>query len=187
MDQPVLPADFLSPVSPNALSGGTVQPIPASSQQSNISAGGLLSAPNMPVREGLPLPRDAEGILAPELPASERNTELVSFNRRMETVPEMLRGTEVEGMYRDYVLNGGLGTFQQFTTQSMATEDPTVKRSPTPPALTSPDLPIEVHKRNNTKRIVRTEIMREPSLRKGFEERFGVDFVREALGEGVSF
>lgn len=128
MDQPVLPADFLSPASPNALSGGTVQPIPPSSQQSNISAGGLLSAPDMPVREGLPLPRDAEGILAPELPASERNSELVSFNRRMETVPEILRGTESEAMYRDYLLNGGLATFAQFTNQSMATTDSAVPR-----------------------------------------------------------
>ena len=128
MDQPVLPADFLSPASPNALSGGTVQPMPASSQEANISAGGLLSAPDMPVREGLPLPRDAEGILAPELPASERNSELVSFNRRMETVPEILRGTESEAMYRDYLLNGGLATFAQFTNQSMATTDSAVPR-----------------------------------------------------------
>ena len=141
MDQPVLPADFVSPASPNALSGGIVQPMPASSQEANISAGGLLSAPDMPVREGLPLPPDAEGILAPELPASERNTKLVSFNRRMETVPEMFRGSQEEGMYLDYLLNGGLGTFAQFIHQSMATEDPTVKRSPTPPALTSPNLP----------------------------------------------
>jgi len=103
----------------DVLSGGPVQPMPASSQDANFSGGGLLSSPKLPVREGLPLPRDAEGILVPELPASERNTELVSFNRRMETVPEMLRGTEIEGMYRDYVLNGGLGTFEQFTNQSI--------------------------------------------------------------------
>ena len=97
------------------------------------------SGADMPVREGLLLPRDAEGILAPELPASERNTKLVSFNRRMETVPEMLRGSEIESMYRDYLLNGGLATFAQFANQSMVTDDPAVRRSPTPPALATPN------------------------------------------------
>ena len=139
--QAVYGAPEVLPASPNALSGGTVQPIPASSQDVNMSTGGLISTPDMPVREGLPLPRDAEGILAPALPASERNSKLVSFNRRMETVPDIFRGTEDEDMYRDYLLRGGLATFAQYINQSMATEDPAVKRSPTPPTLTAPNAP----------------------------------------------
>ena len=126
---------------PDISSEGTALPVPAASQQSNISAGGLLAAPEMPVREGLLLPRDAEGILVPEIPASESNTKVVSFNRRMETVPEMLRGTESEAMYRDYLLGGGLATFAQFFNQSMATEDPEVKRSPVLPEMVAPSVP----------------------------------------------
>ena len=180
----------------DVLSGGIIQPMPASSQDANFSGGGLLSAPDMPVREGLPLPRDAEGILAPELPASERNSRLVSFNRRMETVPEMFRGSEVESMYRDYLLNGGLGTFAQFTNQSMATEDPAVARSPTPPALTSPSAPVlpntpaapqpqpkSVSDLPYADQIVaaRQAVMREQITPDMLESVFGVDFAREVM------
>ena len=181
---------------PNALSGGTAQPMPASSQAANISAGGLFSAPDMPVREGLPLPRDAEGILAPELPPSERNSELISFNRRMETVPEMLRGTEAEMMYRDYVLNGGLATFAQFANQSMATADPAVPRSPTPPALTSPSAPVlptmPVAPQPQPKSIsdlpyadqivaARQAVMSEQITPDMLQSLYGVDFAREVM------
>jgi hypothetical protein len=180
-------------VAPDVLSGGTVQPMPASSQDANFSGGNLFSPPDLPMREGLPLPRDAEGILAPDLPASERNTKLVSFNRRMETVPEMLRGTEIEGMYRDYVLNGGLGTFGQFTNQSMATEDPAVARSPTPPAMATPSaiapptVPVVPEAAGlgmsdaDKMMAIRSAIMRDPKMVGALEEAFGVDMVREAL------
>lgn len=177
----------------DVLSGGAVQPMPANSQDANFSGGGLLGSPDLPIREGLPLPRDAEGILAPELPASERNTELVSFNRRMETVPEMLRGTEVESMYRDYLLNGGLATFAQFTNQSMVTDDPAVTRSPTPSALAAPNavvpptVPVTPEAAglgmSDADQMVamRSAIMRDPKMIGALEEAFGVDMVREAL------
>lgn len=183
----------------DVLSGGPVQPMPASSQDANFSGGGLLSSPDLPMREGLPLPRDAEGILAPELPASERNTRLVSFNRRMETVPEMLRGTEIESMYRDYVLNGGLGTFDQFTNQSMATEDPAVARSPTPLAMATPSAiipptvpvapaapqpqPVSVSDLPYADQVVaaRQAVMRGTITPDMLENIFGVDFAREVI------
>jgi hypothetical protein len=181
---------------PSVLSGGAVQPIPAGSQSANISAGGLFSAPNMPVREGLPLPRDAEGILAPELPASERNSELISFNRRMESVPEMLRGTEAEMMYRDYLLSGGIATFPQFTSGSITTEDGSVLRSPTPPALTPPRAevlpttpvapqpkPKSVSDLPYADQIVaaRQAVMREQITPDMLQSMFGIDFAREVM------
>lgn len=177
----------------DVLTGGTVQPMPVSSQDANFSGGGLLGSPDLPIREGLPLPRDAEGILAPELPASERNTELVSFNRRMETVPEMLRGSEIESIYRDYLLNGGLATFAQFTNQSMATYDPAVTRSPAPPALAEPNaivpptVPVTPEAAGlgmsdaDQMVAIRSAIMRDPKMIGELEEAFGVDMVREAL------
>lgn len=46
---------------------------------------------------------------------ADRNSRLAAFNAAMATVPQMLQGTEIAGMYRDHLLNGGSGTFAQFT------------------------------------------------------------------------
>lgn len=43
------------------------------------------------------------------------NQKLEAFNQAMETVPAMLRNTGIAEAYRDYLLNGGVGTFNQFT------------------------------------------------------------------------
>ena len=43
------------------------------------------------------------------------NQKLEAFNQAMETVPAMLRNTGIAEAYRDYLLNGGVGTFKQFT------------------------------------------------------------------------
>lgn len=40
---------------------------------------------------------------------------MTMFTARMNTVPEMLRGTRIEEMYRKYLLGGNTGTFDQFT------------------------------------------------------------------------
>ena len=54
--------------------------------------------------------------MTPPTPAPEdRNPRLAAFNQAMSTVPAMLRGTQIEDMYRDHLLNGGGGTFAQFT------------------------------------------------------------------------
>lgn len=48
-------------------------------------------------------------------PPSQPNQALVDFNQAMSTVPQMLQGTQIEQMYRDYLLAGNRGTFAQFT------------------------------------------------------------------------
>jgi hypothetical protein len=48
-------------------------------------------------------------------PINQPNQALADFNQAMSTVPQMLQGTQIEQMYRDYLLNGGTGTFAQFT------------------------------------------------------------------------
>lgn len=40
---------------------------------------------------------------------------MTMFTARMNTVPEMVRGTRIEEMYRKYLLSGNTGTFGQFT------------------------------------------------------------------------
>jgi len=40
---------------------------------------------------------------------------MTMFTARMNTVPEMLRGTRIEEMYRKYLLSGNTGNFDQFT------------------------------------------------------------------------
>lgn len=48
-------------------------------------------------------------------PPSVPNQGVSAFNQAMSTVPQMLQGTQIAEMYRDYLLNGGGGTFAQFT------------------------------------------------------------------------
>jgi len=74
------------------------------------------------------------------VPAPEdRNSRLAAFNRRMESVPEFYRGTEIESMYRDHVLNGGLAYFDQFIRGSMSTQDQGLLRAA--PTMTAPAAP----------------------------------------------
>lgn len=49
------------------------------------------------------------------MPPSQPNQALADFNQAMATVPQMLQGTQIEQMYRDYLLAGNRGTFGQFT------------------------------------------------------------------------
>lgn len=57
----------------------------------------------------------AEAMTAPTPAPADRNPQLAAFNQAMSTVPAMLKGTQIEDMYRDHLLNGGGGTFAQFT------------------------------------------------------------------------
>lgn len=57
----------------------------------------------------------AAAMTAPTPLPADRNPQLAAFNQAMSTVPEMLKGTQIEDMYRDHLLNGGGGTFAQFT------------------------------------------------------------------------
>lgn len=186
---------------PSALSGGTVQPMPSSSQDSDtgtailtFGGGEVMPQPSMIGPDSFSANPPSEAAMTPPVPApEERNSELASFNRRMETVPELLRGTEIEDMYFNYLRKGGLATFPQFTNQSMATEDPAVKRSPTPPALQGPNVvvpptvPVTPEAAGlgmsdaDQMVAIRSAIMRDPKMIGAFEEAFGVDMVREAL------
>lgn len=194
------------PASPNVLSGGIVQPISPDLVEGvdspPIAPAPIVKGPNLYPSTGgsdISMPPfsanpPSAAAMTPPIPApADRNPQLASFNRRMETVPEMLRGTEIEGMYRDYLLNGGLGTFAQFTNQSMATEDPAVARSPTPPAMATPSaiipptVPVAPAAAGlgmsdaDQMMAIRSAIMRDPKMVGALEEAFGVDMVREAL------
>lgn len=57
----------------------------------------------------------AAAMTAPTPAPADRNPQLAAFNQAMSTVPAMLKGTQIEDMYRDHLLNGGGGTFAQFT------------------------------------------------------------------------
>lgn len=72
--------------------GGERPPLPAMSP-SNIGVGNRPSDPTMAT------PPEA----------------MTMFTARMNTVPEMVRGTQIEEMYRKYLLSGNTGTFGQFT------------------------------------------------------------------------
>ena len=72
--------------------GGERPPLPAMTP-SNTDVGSRLSDPAMTT--------------APEA--------MTMFTARMNTVPEMVRGTRIEEMYRKYLLSGNTGTFGQFT------------------------------------------------------------------------
>jgi hypothetical protein len=116
---------------PSVLSGGTTQPIPASSQSRNTGSailtfggGEVMPQPNLPNPETFSANPPSAAAMTPPVPAPEdRNSRLAAFNRRMESVPEFYRGTEIESMYRDHVLNGGLAYFDQFIRGSMSTQD----------------------------------------------------------------
>ena len=72
--------------------GGERPPLPAMTP-SNIGVGNRPSDPTMTT------PPEA----------------MTMFTARMNTVPEMVRGTRIEEMYRKYLLSGNTGTFGQFT------------------------------------------------------------------------
>ena len=108
---------------PSALSGGTVQPMPSSSIGSNTGAavltfggGEVMPQPNMPNPAAFSANPPSAAAMTSATPApADRNPRLAAFNAAMATVPQMLQGTEIAGMYRDHLLNGGSGTFAQFT------------------------------------------------------------------------
>ena len=132
---------------PSVLSGGTTQPIPASSQSRNTGSailtfggGEVMPQPNLPNPETFSANPPSAAAMTPPVPAPEdRNSRLAAFNRRMESVPEFYRGTEIESMYRDHVLNGGLAYFDQFIRGSMSTQDQGLLRAA--PTMTAPAAP----------------------------------------------
>lgn len=118
---------------PSALTGGTVQPMPASSQDVGFNApdasgyemnkylfdnrkdiGNYVKDMINPAAFSAN-PPSAEAMTAPTPAPADRNPQLAAFNQAMSTVPAMLKGTQIEDMYRDHLLNGGGGTFAQFT------------------------------------------------------------------------
>jgi hypothetical protein len=72
--------------------GGERSTLPAITPLSDFGVGGVPSVPD---------------VTAPEA--------MTMFTARMNTVPEMVRGTRIEEMYRKYLLGGNTGTFDQFT------------------------------------------------------------------------
>jgi len=134
-------------VAPDVLSGGTVQPMPLSSQSSNTGSailtfggGEVMPQPNLPNPATFSANPPSAAAMTPPVPAPEdRNSRLAAFNRRMESVPEFYRGTEIESMYRDHVLNGGLAYFDQFIRGSMSTQDQGLLRAA--PTMTAPAAP----------------------------------------------
>ena len=132
---------------PSVLSGGTVQPMPSSSQDSNtgtailtFGGGEVMPQPSMISPDIFSANPPSTAAMTPPVPAPEdRNSRLAAFNRRMESVPEFYRGTEIESMYRDHLLNGGLAYFDQFIRGSMATQDQGLLR--TAPTMTAPAAP----------------------------------------------
>jgi hypothetical protein len=138
---------------PSVLSGGTTQPIPASSQNADLNVnlptdrtGNRLYTemsyfqPHLSKPESFSANPPSAAAMTPPVPAPEdRNSRLAAFNRRMESVPEFYRGTEIESMYRDHVLNGGLAYFDQFIRGSMSTQDQGLLRAA--PTMTAPAAP----------------------------------------------
>jgi hypothetical protein len=132
---------------PNPLTGGALQPIPASSQMDRYLPASMdmgespaMPVPSMPNPESFSANPPSAAAMTPPVPSPEdRNSRLAAFNRRMESVPEFYRGTEIESMYRDHVLNGGLAYFDQFIRGSMSTQDQEPLR--TAPTMTAPAAP----------------------------------------------
>jgi len=82
----------------------------------NMGQTSVMSQPNMPAPAVFSANPPSAVAMTPPVPApADRNPRLQAFNAAMATVPQMLQGTEIAGMYRDYLLNGGGGTFAQFT------------------------------------------------------------------------
>lgn len=137
---------------PSVLSGGTTQPMPASSQNADLNFNLPANRrnrlytemadfqPHLSEPESFSANPPSAAAMTPPVPAPEdRNSRLAAFNRRMESVPEFYRGTEIESMYRDHVLNGGLAYFDQFIRGSMSTQDQGLLR--TTPTMTAPAAP----------------------------------------------
>ena len=113
---------------PSALSGGIVQPVPIPSAEGANSLPAtpapIVKGPNLyPSTGGSDIsmppfsanPPSAAAMTPPTPLPEDRNPQLAAFNQAMSTVPQMMQGTQIEQMYRDYLLNGGAGTFAQFT------------------------------------------------------------------------
>ena len=82
----------------------------------NMGKTSVMSQPNMPAPAAFSANAPSAAAMTSATPApADRNPRLQAFNAAMATVPQMLQGTEIAGMYRDYLLNGGGGTFAQFT------------------------------------------------------------------------
>ena len=87
--------------------------LPASMNMGQTSA---MPQPNMPNPAAFNATPPSAAAMTSATPApADRNPRLAAFNAAMATVPQMLQGTEIAGMYRDHLLNGGSGTFAQFT------------------------------------------------------------------------
>ncbi len=114
---------------PNMPQMGALQPMPASSQSMGLDVDpammnelntsiNLLRAnqPNMANPEAFSANAPSAAAMTAPTPApADRNPQLAAFNQAMSTVPAMLKGTQIEDMYRDHLLSGGGGTFAQFT------------------------------------------------------------------------
>jgi len=72
--------------------GGERSTLPAMTPPSNLGVGGVPSVPDTTAPQAMTM-----------------------FTARMNTVPEMVRGTRIEEMYRKYLLSGNTGNFDQFT------------------------------------------------------------------------
>ena len=87
--------------------------LPASMDMGQAPA---MPQPNMPSPEVFDAnPPSAAAMISATPAPADRNPSLQAFNEAMATVPQMLQGTEIAGMYRDHLLNGGGGSFAQFT------------------------------------------------------------------------
>jgi hypothetical protein len=82
----------------------------------NMGQTSTMPQPNMPSPETFSANAPSAAAMTSATPApADRNSRLQAFNAAMATVPQMLQGTEIAGMYRDHLLSGGIGTFAQFT------------------------------------------------------------------------
>ena len=87
--------------------------LPASMSMGQTST---MPQPNMPAPAAFSANPPSTAAMTSATPApADRNSRLQAFNAAMATVPQMLQGTEIASMYRDHLLNGGGGTFAQFT------------------------------------------------------------------------
>jgi hypothetical protein len=87
--------------------------LPASMNMGQTSA---MPQPSMPAPAAFSANAPSAAAMTSATPApADRNPRLAAFNAAMATVPQMLQGTEIAGMYRDHLMNGGGGTFAQFT------------------------------------------------------------------------
>jgi hypothetical protein len=72
--------------------------------------------PNLPSPATLTATRPSTAGMTPPIEQQRlARDQSTAFNQAMSTVPQMLQGTQIEQMYRDYLLAGNRGTFAQFT------------------------------------------------------------------------